>query len=298
LRSDLRVDPLSDRVVAVAPRRSERPGAPWSTLEPETAEERESCPFCEGNEHRTPPEVFALPAAGREPDSPGWAVRVVPNKFPAFERQEVVVHAPQHVRSLADLGVEQLSLVAEAWHARAKAARADGFPHVFACVNEGRAGGASLPHSHSQLVPFREEPPVQAAEHASASCRVCDYLAWERAEQKRVVAERDGLLLLCPYAGRAPYECLVAPLEHEPDGFESSLLGAGLELAADALRRLREAEGPRAANLWLHNGGHWHLELLPRLTVFASVELGAGYHVNPLPPEQAAEALRGESARS
>ena len=123
-------------------------------------------------------------------------------------------------------------------------------------------------------------------------CKLCDYVAWERLDQERIVAERDGLVLLCPYAGRAPYECLVAPLEHEPDGFESPLLGAALDLAAEALRRLRSAEGPRPANLWLHQDGHWRLEIVPRLTVFASLELATGHFVNPLPPEDAAASLR------
>jgi UDPglucose--hexose-1-phosphate uridylyltransferase len=257
-------------------------------LEPEAPDARTSCPFCEGHESETPPEVFALSAAGREPNTPGWSIRVVPNKFPAFEHQEVVVHSPEHFQSIADLDSGQLALVAEAWQARAAAARDNGFAHLFAGINEGKAAGSSLPHSHSQLVPFREEPPVQAVEG-----KLDEYLRWEREEGTRVVLEQDGLVLLCPYAGRAPFECLIAPLEPEPDGFRSPLLGSALELAAEALRRLREAVHPAPANLWLHNGGHWHLELLPRLTVFASLEHGAGYFVNALAPEQAAEALRG-----
>jgi UDPglucose--hexose-1-phosphate uridylyltransferase len=293
LSAELRVDPLTGRVVAMAPGRSERPGASAPPLDPVTDEELDSCPFCEGREDRTPPETLALPAGGREPNTPGWLVRVVPNKYPAFEHQEVVVHAPFHARSITELGDAQLGLVAEAWRLRSIAAREEGFEHVFACVNEGRAGGASLMHSHSQLVWLREEPPVPAAEQTGEGCRLCDYLSEEREDGSRVVLERDGLVLLCPYAGRAPYECLVAPLEHESSGFQSGLLGDGLKLAAEALRRLHELEGPRSSNLWLHEGGHWHLELLPRLTVFASVELGAGLYVNTLPPEEAAQALRG-----
>lgn len=284
------MDPLSGRLVAVAPGRSQRPGAATATLELETPDERETCPFCEGREDRTPPEVFALPA-GREPDTPGWSVRVVPNKYPAFERQEVVVHAPEHVRSIADLDANELGLVAEAWRVRASSARADGFENVFAGINEGRAAGSSLPHSHSQLVGFHEEPPAPPE-----SCKLCDYLAWEQLEQERIVLERDGLVLLCPYAARAPYECLVAPLEHEPDGFESLLLGPALDLAAEALRRLRLAEGARPANLWLAQNGHWCLEVVPRLTVFASLELATGRFVNPLAPEDAAETLRAAAA--
>ena len=280
-------------MVVLAPGRSTRPGASAPSFDPVTDEELDACPFCEGREDRTPPETLALPAEGREPNRPGWSVRVVPNKDPAFERQEVVVHAPVHVRSIVELDDGQLELVAEAWRLRSLAAREEGFEHIFACVNEGRAGGASLMHSHSQLVWLREQPPVQAAEQRGDGCPLCDYLADERAAGGRVVLERDGLVLICPYASRAPYECLVAPLEHETSGFQSDLLGGGLALGAEALRRLHALAGPRPANLWLHEGGHWHLEVLPRLTVFASVELGAGYYVNTLRPEDAAQALRG-----
>jgi UDPglucose--hexose-1-phosphate uridylyltransferase len=219
-------------------------------------------------------------------------VRVVPNKFPAFDRQEVVVHTPAHVRSIADLDTPQLGIVAEAWRARARAAREDGFV-LFAGINEGKAAGSSLPHTHSQLVYLREEPPLQTVES-----NLADYLRWEREEDTRIVLERDGLVLLCPYAGRGPFECLIAPLAPEADGFESDLLGPAVDLAAEALRRLREALQPSPANLWLHTGSHWHLELLPRLTVFASVEQGAGHYVNPFAPEKAAEKLRAATGRS
>jgi UDPglucose--hexose-1-phosphate uridylyltransferase len=257
-------------------------------LEPQTEEELASCPFCEGREDQTPPEVLALPR-DRAPDTPGWQVRVVPNKYPAFERQEVVAHAPQHVRSIAELDRPQLELVAEAWRLRAEAAREEG-KLVFAGVNEGRAAGASLLHSHSQLVWLSEEPPVPKAERGQP-CRLCELLERERAEGTRVVAEHEGLLLLCPYAARSPYECLIAPLAHEEDGF-GPMLGAGLELAADALRRLNTLGPQRPMNLWLHEAGHWHLELVPRLNVYAALELGAGHYINTLAPEQAAEDLR------
>jgi UDPglucose--hexose-1-phosphate uridylyltransferase len=279
--------------VAIAPGRSGRPGANAPPLEPPGPEELETCPFCEGREDRTPPELLALPSKGREPDTPGWRVRVVPNKYPAFEHQEVVVHSPEHRRSIAELDDGDLELVAEAWRLRAAAGRESGYPHTFAGVNEGKIAGASLAHTHSQLVWLREEPPVSAAEHADGKCRVCEYLAWEQSERARIVEERDGLVLLCPYAGRSPYECLIAPTEHEPNGFGSERLGAGLAFAAEALRRLHALRGAHPANLWLHEGGHWHLELLPRLTVFAAVELGAGLYVNTVPPEEAAQALRG-----
>lgn len=260
-------------------------------LEPLSDGELETCPFCEGHEHRTPPEVLALPPGEREPDTPGWSVRVVPNKYPAFARQEVVVHSPRHSRSISELDAAQLGLVADAWRLRGAAADNQG-KTLFACVNEGRAAGASLLHSHSQLVWLDAEPPIAKAERGER-CRLCEYLELERGEETRVVAERDGLVLLCPYASRSPYECLVAPLEHEDHAFPSPLLGPALELAAEALRRIAAAtDAQPPMNLWLHEAGHWHFELLPRLTALASLELGAGHYINTLAPEQAAETLR------
>jgi UDPglucose--hexose-1-phosphate uridylyltransferase len=301
----------------IAPGRARRPGADRTERDPDADDEAARCPFCEGREGATPPETFALGPAGRAADAQGWWVRVVPNKFPAFlatdapdrgrgglfesqparGRQEVVVHTPRHRRSLSELAMRELHWIAEAWQARAVAAREQGFPHVQALVNEGRAAGASLAHSHSQLVWLREDPPLVAQERSVQSnggeCVLCRVLSEEREQRIRVVDERDGLLLLCPFAGRQPYEMLVAPLECEDDAFTSSHLGAALALVAEGLRRLRVAEGTVAVNAWVHSGRHWHIEVLPRLTTLAGLELGAGYYVNTLAPESAAGMLRG-----
>jgi len=259
-----------------------------------------ACPFCEGRERETPPETFALAAPGRLPDTPGWDVRVVPNKYPALEgetgRHEVVVHTPRHVLSIGELAAGELELVAEGWRARAAAARAQGFAYVHALLNEGRPAGGSLAHTHSQLVWLRAAPPLVARERQTGAFG--EFLAQERADGTRIVAERDGLVALCPHAGRGPYELVVAPVEREADAFAGETLGPALALAGELVRRLRTLEGEVPLNLWLHTApfgetaGHWHLELLPRLTIAAGLELGAGIYVNPLPPEQAARALR------
>jgi UDPglucose--hexose-1-phosphate uridylyltransferase len=168
---------------------------------------------------------------------------------------------------------------------------------MLALLNEGRAAGASLPHTHSQLIWLRDEPPAIASERASRGrCPICDMLAAEPAET--IVLERDGLVLLCPSAGRAPYELLLAPRACEPDAYGSDALGPALAILGEAIGRLRGVEGEVALNAWLHPGfparpgAHWHLEVLPRLTVFACLELGAGLYVNPLPPEDGAARLR------
>ena len=297
----------------IAPARARRPGADHPPKE--EPDDAAGCPFCEGRESATPPETFALGPPGRPADAPGWRVRVVPNKFPAFGpwsdegdkaglfarraargRQEVVVHSPRHVRTLADLSVRELELVAEAWQARAAAAREEGFAYVHALVNEGRAAGASLQHSHSQLVWLEEEPPLvdqeRRAQEAEGGCVLCRVLNEELEQRIRVVSERDGLVLLCPFAGRQPYELLVAPRGCDRDPFTSRDLGGALGLVAEGIRRLRVAEGPTPVNVWLHAAGHWHLEVLPRLTILAGLELGSGYFVNTLAPESAAGVLR------
>ena len=206
-------------------------------------------------------------------DGPGWQVRVVPNLYPAFARQEVVIHAPSHVRSFAELDDAQVEAVAEAWLLRGVAGVEDGLGYLHALVNEGRAAGASLPHSHSQLVWLDDEPPAVAGESGNA-----ERLA---AREDLVVAERGGAVALVHEAGRAPYESVILQRD--------APLPTVLLLLRDLVRRLRAVEGPVPWNAWLHPG---HLELVPRISVFAGVELGAGIWVNAVAPEAAAAALR------
>jgi UDPglucose--hexose-1-phosphate uridylyltransferase len=203
----------------------------------------------------------------------------VPNLYPAFERQEVVIHSPRHVRSFAELTDDEIGLVAEAWNARLATA---GASYVHALINEGRTAGASLPHSHSQLVWLPEPPPAVAAESSEGLTELVE----SAREQKLVVAEADDLLAFCHPVGRLPYETLIAPGPH-------ATLADALRLLRDLVARLREAEGPLPWNAWLHRGDLWHIELVPRLSVLAGIELGAGIYVNSVPPEQAAENLRG-----
>jgi len=280
----------------VAPARARRPGAASAQLEPESPDERESCPFCEGHEDRTPPEIIALPFESRgEPNTPGWRVRVVPNLYPAFERHEVVVHSPRHVRTFADLSDEDLAFVADAWIAReASAAAPNAYFH--ALINEGRAAGASLPHSHSQLVWLPEPPPAVRDERPGGLAELLEAAG----EQDLIVATAenrfDEVIAFCHPVGRLPYETMImvaSDSQFEPWSFEPTLIDA-LQLLRDVVGRLRAVEGPVPWNAWLHHGNApWHIELVPRLSVLAGLELGAGVYVNSLRPEQAAENLRG-----
>jgi UDPglucose--hexose-1-phosphate uridylyltransferase len=212
-------------------------------------------------------------------DADAWTVRVAPNLYPAFERQEVVVHSPRHVRTFAELEDTEVAAVAEAWTARREAARGAGFPYVHALVNEGVAAGSSLAHSHSQLVWLREAPPATTAERTEALDELLG-----RADL--AVAARGTAAAVVHPAGRLPYETVVGA----PDG--QLELGDALLLLRELVRRLRRAEGPVPWNAWLHDAPRPHLELVPRLSILAGVELGAGIYVNTVAPEDAAAALR------
>ncbi len=251
--------------MAIAPTRSKRPGAAAPV-----GDELETCPFCAGREDRTPPQTLVL---GDGPT--GWDIRVVPNLYPALERQEVVVHGPEHRRSLADVGDETLDLVAEAWQRRAR----DAGGTMFAFVNEGQDAGASLPHSHSQLVWLPAAPPALVAERGLP--------------QTIPLLEQDGVAAGCPIASRVPYELLIAPVDRESGALESDRLAVALHLLAELVRRLRAVHGRDVPfNAWLHDGPHWHLEVVPRTTRFAGLELGAGVYINAVAPEDAAAALK------
>ena len=206
------------------------------------------CPFCAGNEHLTPPETLRL---GDGPT--GWDVRVVPNLYPALERQEVVMHGPADVESLGDLPDATIALVAEAWQRRAR--DADG--NCFAFLNEGGAAGASQP----QLPLAARLASRSAVGRGAAAGR-------GRARTGRPSARLPGSK---PRAVRAGDR----PAERAESGLASELLAPALRLLAEAIRRLHELAGADLPlNAWLHDGTHWRLELLPRTTRFAGSSSG------------------------
>jgi UDPglucose--hexose-1-phosphate uridylyltransferase len=192
----------------------------------------------------------------------------------------VVIHGREHKRSFAQLDDGEVELVAEAWSQR-RAAQPEGYLH--AIVNEGHDAGASLAHSHSQLVWLPETPPTVVDETGP----------WEPSPGTEVDTFQN-VSAACAPAGRVPYELLIGSAS-PGDAFGADL-PAALVLLRNVTRRLRAVEGAVPWNAWLHvRADDWHIEVVPRLTVFAGLELGAGIFVNPLPPETAAERLREAS---
>lgn len=287
---DLRRHPLSGELVVIAPGRLGRPGALGRTVR---RDEADRCPFCEGHEGLTPPELATIAARDRLPDTPGWIVRTVPNKYPALPGQEVVVHGGAHLLHFADVPAAVAEAAVATWIERVRLHLSAGASDVLVGINEGAGAGASLAHSHSQVVPFAELPPATALRRRAfaAGCPLCG-------PPGDVVARHGPVAVTCPPWSRRPYELLIAPGRHESWPSEPSALASAL---LDATARLRARLGDELdwnAILHLPPAGddgehHWHVELLPRLTVAASLELGAGVWVNVVDPAEAASTLAG-----
>lgn len=272
----------------------------------------DGCPFCEGHEDQTPPEVMAIRPGGGPADGPGWLVRAVPNKFPALPPDEgvheVVVNTPRHVVRLDDLTEEEAGRAGEAWARRLTAIGADPrglWPFLF--LNQGEAAGASLQHSHAQLVGLPLEPPrLLARERAfdeAATCPVCADLG---AAGDRLVEEAGGLAAWAPDVPPYSGTVRIAPVRHSPDWTDPG--GPGPAAAVRLLHRLAGLVGARlgadALNLWLHRrrpGGsdrfHWHFDLVPRVGTLAGMELGSGVVAIAQAPASVAARLRDEAPR-
>jgi UDPglucose--hexose-1-phosphate uridylyltransferase len=329
---ELRKDPIIGRWVIIATERARRPQD--FPVEHDEAAGAATCPFCPGAEDKTPRELLAYRAGHTPANTPGWSVRVVPNRYPALMIEgaldkkgvglydkmngigahEVIIETPEHDRGLADLSAAELEAVLRAWRERmVDLARDQRFRYLLVFKNHGRAAGATLAHSHSQLIALPVVPRTVKNEIDGARahyehrdrCVFCDIVGQELDDGARVVYENDRFLSFCPFAPRFPFECCILPKRHasayelmdRPDY-------AGL---ADALRAtLRKLDGALdhpPYNLMLHSapvGGtdrdlphfHWHVELIPKLGSVAGFEWGSGFYINPVAPESAAEFLR------
>jgi UDPglucose--hexose-1-phosphate uridylyltransferase len=335
--AELRRDVIGGHWVIVAPERAARPMPAVNRPRTEPLEPADD-PFAEGRELETPHETFAVRDAGTHPDQPGWRVRVVPNKFPAVRpdapvappdvtppaegdglyelaaavgRHEVVVECPHGETDLARLPVSQVAEVLRAYRERMAAMSRDGRPgHALVFKNHGTAAGASLAHSHSQIIalPFvmplvRRELDGAAAFHREhGRCVFAELLRRERIAGTRIVRESARFVALCPYAGRFPYETWIIP-KASGSHFESADPDDLPELAdvlRDMLARLADAADGPAYNYYLHSAPfgeeapwyRWHIEVAPRIAGIAGFELGGGTFVNLVAPEVAAAALR------
>jgi UDPglucose--hexose-1-phosphate uridylyltransferase len=325
---ELRKDPIVGRWVIIA---SERGKRPMDFPHRSPVQHGGFCPFCPGNEDKTPPEIFAVRPLGPR-DAPGWQVRVVPNKFPALiiegelkrrgvglydvvdgiGAHEVIIDSPEHARSFADMSVAHIATVLETYQIRQlDLAQDHRFRYILVFKNHGEDAGASLEHSHTQLIatPIIPKRVVEELEgtrrhfEIKERCIFCDIIDQELFDGRRIILETEHFLVISPFAARFPFETWILPRRHEPH-FHRVGEAARLDMAAvlsTVLRKLNLALDQPAYNYVLHtapiNTGadwhfHWHLELMPKLTKVAGFEWGSGFYINPTPPEDAADYLR------
>jgi UDPglucose--hexose-1-phosphate uridylyltransferase len=328
---ELRRDPIVGRWVIISTERARRPSdfpaSRWHRG-------HGPCVFCAGYESRTPDEVWALRPDGSEPNQPGWLVRVVPNKFPAlriegelertgegmFDRMsgvgahEVIVEAPSHDALIERLPIGHLAEVLRAYRERIRdLAKDPRLEYVMVFKNHGELAGASLEHSHSQLIATPIVPNMVEEELAGAlqhfrikqRCIWCDIVRQERRDKIRLIQEEAGFVAVAPFASRFPFETWILPMAHRSTFEDTSLEElrslAGL-LSRVLLGMARYLDDP-PYNFMLHSAPlrtpsldhfHWHLEIIPKLTRIAGFEWGTGFFINPTPPEEAAQYLRGE----
>jgi UDPglucose--hexose-1-phosphate uridylyltransferase len=322
---EIRIDPLTGQRSIIAGERAGRPGGHLSAP-PAAALDPADDPFAEGNEDRTPPELYAVRPGGGPANGPGWTVRVVPNLYPALTEDaeepepdanpdlfwagpargahEVIVNAPDPVVSLAELRLEQVAGALGVWRERMREHRDAAYVHLI--VNERREAGASLPHTHAQLYALGFVPAAVARERERFGAYATrtmggnllgDLVQEEVRRRRRIVAIDDDAVAMTAYAGRVPFHLVIAPrtprMRFEDDG------PTGAALLHDVLRRLARRLGSSPPlNLWVRTAPPgaeefcWRIDVLPRLTHLAGLELGAGVNLNIVAPERAAAELR------
>lgn len=292
----------------------------------------ECCPFCTGHEELTPPEVFAFRQPGTRANGPGWDLRVVPNKFPAlqvegnldregdgmFDRMngigahEVIIENPDHAKTLSTMSDGEVERVLWAFRERMVDLKRDSrFRYILIFKNHGAAAGATLAHSHSQLIALPVVPTFVRDELDGARrhyaekerCVFCDVIRQELSVARRIVQENADIVALSPYAPRFPFETWLLP-RHHGARFEDAprpVFENMARMLRSVLQRVDKVLERPAYNLVLHSAPftesvtdyyHWHIEILPRLTRNAGFEWGTGFYINPTSPEEATQVLR------
>jgi UDPglucose--hexose-1-phosphate uridylyltransferase len=326
---ELRKDPITGRWVIIAIDRAKRPSD--FTRQQVHVSGLRFCPFCPGNELRTPPEILAYRTRGGA-NEPGWTLRVISSKFPVLRVEgtlnpkaeglydkmngigahEVLIETPEHMQTLATMPEKRVEDLFWAYRDRVLDLRRDArLKYVLLVKNHGESAGQALEHTHSQLISLPVIPKHVLEEINGARrhfdykerCIYCDMLSQEMDMGSRVVAETDLFLVISPYAARFPFETWILPKNH--NSHAETMSHAEVEdvarLLRSTVRKMDSTLEYPPYNLVLHSAPvqepavahyHWHIELIPKLTQVAGFEWGSGFHINPTPPEESAKFLR------
>ncbi len=325
--SELRQDPTTNDWIIFAREREKRPEEFRETRVGKSLPEfSEDCPFCPGNEHRTP-EAAAVYGEGD-----GWEIRVIPNRFPAltpdgdtsrkeqklfrrfhgYGRHEVVIETPRHNGPIPFMDVGHVKRLIGVYRDRYHALKKD--PDIKTIIifkNHGEEAGTSVVHPHTQIVASPIVPPFIRRRFEIATeyydnkgrCLYCDIRLDEGESGERIVRETDLFLVLHPFASHYPFETWIVPKKHKSSFGNISDEEAG-ELALvlkEALFKLRSALDDPDYNFIIHTSPVdderksyylWHVQIIPRLTETAGFELGSGIYINTAMPESTAEFMR------
>ncbi len=326
---ELRKDPIIGRWVIISTERGRRP----SDFTPmEEKKKGGFCPFCYNNENMTPPEIFAIRPDKSSPNTPGWTLRVVPNKYPALRvegqlnRQgegiydtmngigahEVIIETPDHFKDMADLEVRAIRDVFEVCRERVLDLKKDiRLKYAMIFKNQGMSAGASLEHTHSQLIATPILPKRVMEEIAGAKtyfdfkerCIFCDIIRQEIRNDVRVVFEDDNFIAIEPFAARFPFETWILPKDHHShfERITDEMLQHLAITMKTVLGKINIALNTPPYNFVVHTSPmqeeplehyHWHIEFMPKLTKIAGFEWGTGFYINPTSPEDAAQYLK------
>jgi len=260
-------NPITKKWIVFAPQRSKRPDVARG-MEP-------VCPFCNGHENLTPPEVFRIGKG--EPNKEGWDVRVIPNLYPITKIHELIIHSPDHHKNLMDLPPKQVRMIFEAYRARFLFHKAKG--QVFLFHNHGKMGAESLPHPHTQLCVIPFEIPLEAG---------------RLGDPNNLAFETGKFMVFCPRTSEWPFETWIVPKRRgfQFDEIDEAELTDFSSLVPQVLKKLgSKLDGEFAFNFFIYPGGDWYWRLIPRTVNRGGFELGTGIMVNTLDPKETIKLL-------
>ena len=327
---ELRKDPVTQRWVIISTERGERPHQ-FVSHDAEIPDDRDDCPFCEGREYLTPPEIYSVRPFDSLPDEKGWYVRVVPDKEPLLDpheplkkygvgmfdamrgtgAHELVVETPHHRQVMDVVNEEQIGLILNTYRLRMMEFKQDSrIKHVLVTKNNGVTAGALIHHPHSHIIglPIISKKMYEELEGSRIyfeykdRCVFCDIVAQELDQHVRIVEKTDQYIAFCPFASRFPFEIWILPREHcshYNDMSENDMYSLA-RIVRSVGMKLFQCLGDPPFNLFLHTAPfgpkydeyyHWHFEIIPKLTSEAGFEWGSGFYINPTIPEESAELL-------
>ncbi|XP_020580306.1 ADP-glucose phosphorylase [Phalaenopsis equestris] len=323
---EIRRDVVFNRSVIFSPARSRRPSdfkshSPNKSPNPNPNYSTPSCPFCRGREHECAPEIFRIP---HETDQ--WKIRVIENLYPALRRElepsvlgegavigfgihDVVIETPFHGVHLPDLSQAEVGEVVVSYRERVCQLAKNGLlEYVQVFKNYGASAGASMTHSHSQIIGLPFVPPTVSArfdslkEHfdKSGKCGLC-----EAHSEDILINESNHFSAIVPFAASFPFEVWIIPRDHasyfhDLDEKKAIDFGGLLKLI---LSKLSKQLNDPPYNFMIHSSpfhlspphlpyAHWFMQIVPQLNVIGGFEIGSGCYINPVFPEDAAKVLR------